>query len=55
MVTGQSPDKRLVEIIELADHPWFVAVQFHPEFKSQPTRPQPLFHGFVEAQGPSLS
>ena len=48
-VSGTSPDGTLVEIVELADHPWFVAVQFHPEFKSQPTRPQPLFHGFIEA------
>lgn len=47
--SGTSPDGRLVEIIELADHPWFVACQFHPEFKSRPTRPQPLFYGFVEA------
>lgn len=48
-VTGTSPDGALVEIVEILDHPWFVAVQFHPEFKSQPTRPQPLFHGFIEA------
>ena len=47
--SGTSPDGRLVEIIELADHPWFVACQFHPEFKSRPTRPQPLFYGFIEA------
>ncbi|MGH3093757.1 MAG: glutamine amidotransferase-related protein, partial [Gaiellaceae bacterium] len=38
---------RLVEILELADHPWFVASQFHPEFKSRPTRPAPLFREFV--------
>ncbi len=48
-VTGTSPDGALVEIVELADHPWFVAVQFHPEFKSKPTAPQPLFAGFVGA------
>jgi CTP synthase len=48
-VSGTSPDGTLVEVIELPDHPWFVAVQFHPEFKSQPTRPHPLFHGFVAA------
>src|SRR5665811_1461760 len=42
-ISGTSPDKRLVEIVELADHPWFVATQFHPEFKSRPTRPHPLF------------
>jgi CTP synthase len=46
---GTSPDRSLVEIIELADHPWFVAVQFHPEFKSKPTAPHPLFAGFVAA------
>ncbi len=47
--SGTSPDDKLVEIIELIDHPWFVAVQFHPEFKSKPTRAQPLFSGFVDA------
>lgn len=47
--SGVSPDERLVEIIELKDHPWFVASQFHPEFKSRPTRSEPLFKGFVEA------
>jgi len=47
--SGTSPDGRLIEIIELSDHPWFVASQFHPEFKSRPTRPQPLFRGFIEA------
>ncbi|MGH2734201.1 MAG: CTP synthase, partial [Actinomycetota bacterium] len=46
---GESPDGTLVEIIELADHPWFVAGQFHPEFKSRPDRPQPLFRDFVGA------
>lgn len=49
IISGTSPDGRLVETIELADHPWFVACQFHPEFKSRPTRPQGLFHGFVGA------
>ncbi len=48
-ISGTSPDKRLVEIIELTDHPWFVATQFHPEFKSRPTRPHPLFRDFVGA------
>lgn len=48
-VTGTSPDGALVEIIEIPDHPWFIAVQFHPEFKSQPTRSHPLFHGFIGA------
>jgi CTP synthase len=47
MLSGQSPDGRLVEIIELRDHPWFVASQFHPEFKSRPERPHPLFDGLV--------
>ena len=46
---GCSPDGSLVEIVEIPDHPWFVAVQFHPEFKSQPTRPHPLFRAFVGA------
>ncbi len=49
VVAATSPDRQLVEIIELADHPWFVAVQFHPEFKSKPTAAQPLFAGFVAA------
>jgi CTP synthase len=49
LVTGASPDGGLVEIVELADHPWFVAVQFHPEFKSKPNRAHPLFSGFIEA------
>ena len=48
-IAGTSPDGVLVEIVELVDHPWFVAVQFHPEFKSQPIRPHPLFAGFVGA------
>jgi len=45
--SGVSPDGALVEIIELQDHPWFVAVQFHPEFQSKPDRPHPLFRDFV--------
>jgi CTP synthase len=49
VLSGQSPDGRLVEIIELKDHPWFVASQFHPEFRSRPDRPHPLFDGFVGA------
>jgi CTP synthase len=49
VLSGQSPDGRLVEIVELKDHPWFVASQFHPEFKSRPERPHPLFDGFVTA------
>ncbi|MDX8045032.1 CTP synthase [Gracilibacillus sp. S3-1-1] len=47
--SGTSPDEKLVETIELSDHPWFVASQFHPEFKSRPTRPQQLFNGFINA------
>jgi CTP synthase len=47
--SGTSPDERLVEVIELPDHPFFVASQFHPEFKSRPLRPQPLFREFVRA------
>ena len=47
ILSGQSPDGRLVEIVELRDHPWFVASQFHPEFKSRPNRPHPLFDGFI--------
>ena len=49
MLSGQSPDGRLVEIVELRDHPWYVASQFHPEFRSRPDRPHPLFTGFVKA------
>src|SRR5438477_9619296 len=48
-VSGTSPDERLVEVIELAEHPFFVASQFHPEFKSRPERPAPLFGGFIAA------
>jgi CTP synthase len=48
-ITGTSPDQSLVEIVEVADHPWFVAVQYHPEFKSKPTQAHPLFQGFVAA------
>jgi CTP synthase len=48
-VSGRSPDGKFVEIAELASHPWFVAVQFHPEFQSRPLRPHPLFASFVEA------
>ncbi len=48
-LSGQSPDGGLVEIIELANHPWFVGCQFHPELKSRPTRPHPLFERFIEA------
>jgi CTP synthase len=48
-LSGVSPDGQLVEIIELAQHPWFVGCQFHPELKSRPTRAHPLFSGFIAA------
>jgi CTP synthase len=49
VISGTFQEGRLVEVVELADHPWFVASQFHPEFKSRPTRPAPLFRDFVGA------
>ncbi len=49
VLSGLSPDNQLVEIVELNDHPWFVATQFHPEFKSRPDRPHPLFRDFIGA------
>ena len=49
VISGQSPDGKFVEAIELPDHPWFVAVQFHPEFRSKPLKPHPLFTDFVRA------
>ena len=49
ILSGLSPDERLVEIIELPNHPWFLAVQFHPEFKSRPTHAHPLFRDFISA------
>lgn len=49
VLSGRSADNSLIEVIELANHPWFVACQFHPEFKSRPTRPHPLFRDFIEA------
>ena len=48
-IVGVSPDSKLVEIVEIPDHPWFVGVQFHPEFKSRPNRAHPLFAGLVKA------
>ena len=48
-VSGTSPDERLVETIEIDEHPFFVASQFHPEFKSRPERPAPLFAAFIAA------
>ena len=47
--SGLSPDNKLPEIIELNDHPWFIGVQFHPEFKSRPLTPHPLFSSFIKA------
>lgn len=49
LMAGISPDEKLVEIVEVKDHPWFVGTQFHPEFKSRPNKPHPLFIGFVKA------
>ena len=49
LFAGTSPDGKLVEVIELPAHPWFVAVQCHPEFRSKPTQAHPLFRGFVKA------
>ena len=49
IVSGTSPDKELVEIVELKDHPWFLGCQFHPEFKSRPLNPHPLFREFIKA------
>jgi CTP synthase len=49
LLAGLSPDNRIVEMIEIPDHPWFIATQAHPELKSRPNRPHPLFKGFVEA------
>jgi len=49
VMSGTSPDGRLVEIVEVRDHPWFVGCQFHPEFKSRPSRPHPLFRDFIGA------
>jgi CTP synthase len=48
-ITGASPDGRLAEIVEIKNHPWFLGCQFHPEFKSRPTKPHPLFSKFIEA------
>lgn len=49
LLSGLSPDRRIVEMIEVQDHPWFIATQAHPELKSRPNRPHPLFRGFIEA------
>jgi CTP synthase len=49
LISGRSPDGKFVEIVELPGHPWYIAVQFHPEFKSKPLAPHPLFASFVAA------
>jgi CTP synthase len=49
ILSGRNPDRGLVEIVELAGHPFFIGVQYHPEFKSAPLRPHPIFQGFVAA------
>ena len=49
VISGLSPDGELVETVELTDHPFYLGVQFHPEFKSRPNRPHPLFRKFVES------
>jgi CTP synthase len=54
VVSGTSPDGSLVEILELAEHPWMLGCQFHPELKSRPTRPHPLFREFVRAAAQTL-
>ncbi|NLB88535.1 MAG: C26 family cysteine hydrolase domain-containing family, partial [Syntrophomonadaceae bacterium] len=49
IISGVSPDGNVVEMVEIPDHPWFIACQFHPEYKSRPNRPHPLIVGFLEA------
>ncbi len=49
VISGTSPDNNLVEIVEIAEHPWFLGCQFHPEFKSKPMNPHPLFSNFIAA------
>jgi CTP synthase len=48
-LSGMSPDGRIIEMVEIPSHPWFLATQAHPELKSRPNRPHPLFKGFIEA------
>jgi CTP synthase len=48
-ISGTSPDGYLIEMVEIGNHPWFVGCQFHPEFKSKPIKPHPLFYKFIEA------
>ena len=49
LIAGQSPNEKLVEMVEIPDHPWYIGVQFHPEFKSRPNRSHPLFASFIKA------
>ena len=49
IVSGRNPESSLVEVVELKDHPWFLGCQFHPEFKSKPMKPHPLFREFIRA------
>jgi CTP synthase len=49
LISGKTPDGKFAEIAEISEHPWFVAVQFHPEFRSKPLAPHPLFADFVRA------
>ena len=49
LLSGFSPDGRIVEMVEIPDHPWFIGTQAHPEFKSRPNKPHPLFKGFMAA------
>ena len=49
VIAGTSPDKKLIEVVELRSHPWFVACQYHPEFKSTPLKAHPLFKDFINA------
>ena len=55
MFSGMSPDGTLPEIVERPDHPWFIGVQFHPELKSKPFDPHPLFAGFIERRGEAIA
>jgi CTP synthase len=49
VISGKNPDHDLVEIVEIKDHPWFLGCQFHPEFKSKPLKPHPIFKAFIGA------
>ena len=49
VLSGLSPDKKLVEVMEIKNHPWFIGVQFHPELKSTPFKPHPIFNSFIKA------